>query len=282
MALIRNGVRVSSDVRTRPLGGGLIPGCRTVWGRSEIRNRLVGGFDAVVGGMPSGHLAPSSWMLPLKAGAISAYVADLSITNNAPTLIAGRNLSGDTTLAFTDVSGTLGLIVSATGTATVSFTADGDLAGSLSGSGTSSITFSSPTALLGALVGGVGTASLTLSGAAAARAVGHLAGDIVPFTELSPQSLADAVWSAIASANNSPGTMGELLNNSGAGSNPWTVQLEGSYTAADLMRIIAAVAAGKTSGQPSAPVFRSVDDSANRVAGTVDGSGNRTSVTVTP
>ena len=46
--------------------------------------------------------------------------------------------------------------------------------------------------------------------------------------------------------------------------------------------VLAAVSAGKTSGQPGSPVFRSINDTADRVAATVDGSGNRTAVTVTP
>jgi hypothetical protein len=48
------------------------------------------------------------------------------------------------------------------------------------------------------------------------------------------------------------------------------------------MRINAAVSAGKTSGQPTAPVFRDLNDTVNRVVGTVDANGNRTAVTVTP
>lgn len=58
--------------------------------------------------------------------------------------------------------------------------------------------------------------------------------------------------------------------------------IDGAHTAAQVMRILAAVAAGKSSGQPSSPVFRDLNDTVNRVTGTVDGSGNRTAVTVNP
>lgn len=105
---------------------------------------------------------------------------------------------------------------------------------------------------------------------------------VVTGTGLTTANVAQAVWSALATSNNDPGTMGELLNNSGAGANPWTVVLEGAYTAAELMRLIAAAAAGKTSGQVGSPVFRSVDDSADRITATVDASGNRISVTLNP
>jgi hypothetical protein len=62
----------------------------------------------------------------------------------------------------------------------------------------------------------------------------------------------------------------------------WASLLEGSFSASDIMRINAAVSAGKTSGQPTAPVFRDLNDTVNRVVGTVDPNGNRTAVTVTP
>lgn len=59
-----------------------------------------------------------------------------------------------------------------------------------------------------------------------------------------------------------------------------TVALDGTFTAADILRIAAAVLAGKTSGQPTAPIYRNLSDTANTVTGVVDANGNRTSVTV--
>ncbi len=79
------------------------------------------------------------------------------------------------------------------------------------------------------------------------EAIGHLAGDITPFTELSPESLASAVWNANAAQFNAVGSMGEKVNDAGSGSNPWTEVIESGYTAAQILRILAAVAAGKTS-----------------------------------
>jgi hypothetical protein len=58
--------------------------------------------------------------------------------------------------------------------------------------------------------------------------------------------------------------------------------IEGPYTLRQLMRICSAVLAGKVSGGPGSPVYRDVTDSADRVAGTVDGNGNRSSTTITP
>jgi hypothetical protein len=62
---------------------------------------------------------------------------------------------------------------------------------------------------------------------------------------------------------------------------PWAEVIDG-MTAAQLMSVTAAALAGKTTGQPGAPVFRAINDSGPRIAATVDADGNRTSVTITP
>jgi hypothetical protein len=64
--------------------------------------------------------------------------------------------------------------------------------------------------------------------------------------------------------------MGEKLNDAGSGSNPWTEVIESGLTAAEVLRIILAVQAGKTNivdnGGGSATVtFRDVADTKNRV-----------------
>ena len=121
---------------------------------------------------------------------------------------------------------------------------------------------------------GTGAITATLRGTASLEA------DITPFTTLSPENLAASVWNSLAASFNSVGTMGEKMNDAGSAANPWTEVIESGYTAAEILRILAAVAAGKSSGQPTAPVFRDLGDTKDRVTGTVDGSGNRTSVTV--
>lgn len=54
---------------------------------------------------------------------------------------------------------------------------------------------------------------------------------------------------------------------------------EPGFTFADMIRIVAAVAAGKSTGGPGSPVFRDLADTKNRVSGTADSSGNRSAAT---
>jgi len=64
-------------------------------------------------------------------------------------------------------------------------------------------------------------------------------------------------------------------------SSVWGAVSEGSYTYADLLKIISAALAGKLSGAPSGPiVIRDVNDGKNRITATVDANGNRTGVTL--
>jgi hypothetical protein len=107
--------------------------------------------------------------------------------------------------------------------------------------------------------------------------VGSMSSNITSLSELSPESLASSVWSALASKHNQSGTMGEKLNGAGSAGNPWTEIIEGTYTAAEVMRMLAAVAAGKTTivdnGNGSATVvFRDLEDTADRVTAEMQGS----------
>lgn len=58
--------------------------------------------------------------------------------------------------------------------------------------------------------------------------------------------------------------------------------VESGYTLRQALRLVAAVLCGKASGGPNGTIFRSMDDSANRVSSTSDSNGNRTAVTLAP
>ncbi len=87
------------------------------------------------------------------------------------------------------------------------------------------------TAQIGALVDKI--ANLQGSGQisnAVTYDLAFMSADIVPFTELSPQALALAVWNSIAVDNNTSGTMGNKVNSAASAGDPWSTVLPGSYT----------------------------------------------------
>ena len=242
----------------RRMIGGVFAGERTMFGRGDRRNFNAGeGIDDNLASIPNGHLAPSAWLLPLKPGGMSAYVGtNVTFTLGDLLMAAGRNIDGTTSVTFTVPDAALELVVSADGTTSVTFSTSGNLAGALEASGSTSVTFTVGTATLGAIIDATASSTVTFSSAATANAIGHMEGDITPFTELSPENLASAV------AN---------------------LKIDGEYTLSDILKILVAVAAGKsdidTSGANPVVTFRDLNDILNRVTATMTGS-ERTTVTL--
>ena len=264
--------------------GGSTGTFRAMWRRGDRMNQSVGqGITSQLAGVPSGHLAPSAWVLPYRPGAMSAFTACVvTLTPGTLNLAAGINLDGTSTVTFTVGPSDGQLVVSAVGSTSITFSTAANLAGALSAQGATSFSFTVPSATLGAIVDAQGSAPITWSLSATPRATGSLSGDITPFTELSPQSLANAVWSALANAYTGAGTMGELLNSAGSAADPLLGTVEGSLTLRDVMRLLLAVNAGDATGLESGTmVFKSQDGTTDRVEATYS-SGARTVTAVDP
>lgn len=202
----------------RQLGGG-VAGIRSMWGRTDLRNQSVGeGIPSELAGIPYGHLSPSSWILPYKPGAMSSFTqCVVTVTPGALNLAAGVNISGSTSVTITVDPAAGQLIVSSVGSTSIAFSLDGNIAGALAASGSAAITFTVNNATLGAIINAIGDALVQVTTSATVRATGNMIGNISPFTELSPQNLAAAVWETIAADFNDAGTMGNKLNLAASG-----------------------------------------------------------------
>lgn len=192
---------------------------RPMWGRTDLRNQTVGqGISTELAGIPSGHLSPSAWVLPYKSGAMSAFTyKGITFTVDPLNVAAGINITGPTTITFTVGPSQLDLVVSAIGESSITFTVGGTLAGALSAVGSSTVTFTVGPSTLGAIIDAVASALVQFTTEATPRATGNIEGAVTPFTELSPQNLAAAVWRAIATDYNDTGTMGNKLNLASSG-----------------------------------------------------------------
>lgn len=267
----------------RDIGGGAI-GLGSDRGAFNKTSMARGVFNAVdwepKSGVPDGYRPPYTWVIPQTDGGLSA-----------------RNvLAGSGSLTAT---GAMGLNAISALVGSGSLTATGALIvqaiAALTGSG--SITTANLQAILSAIAALAGTGTLTSTTTANAYAVASLLGsgtlsatryatgalvaNITPFTTLSPENLAASVWNALAVDSNESGTMGEKVNDAGSASNPWTEVIEGSYTAAELLRIIAAALAGEVSGAATTTItIQGVDGATDRIVATVDSDGDRTAVTL--
>jgi hypothetical protein len=234
-------------------------------------------------GVPDGYRAPYAWVLPKKAGGLSAR-NNLSGAG-ALSLTMARGLNGAAGLTGAgSLSGTAALIVSlvaaVTGSGTItsaSAIAFLNLAANLAGAGNITASIKAIGHALAALSGS-GTATSTI------RATGALTADIAVTGDLlNSANVGAAVWSAIATANNEAGTMGEKLNDAGSAGNPWATVIESGMTAEEILRVVLAYVAGKTTvdetGADPVVAFRDVDDTKDRISATMDGS-TRSSVTL--
>lgn len=277
-----------------------------------FRNIFAGDADVdLKSSIPAGSRHPVAWQMPQKAGGLASHnntSLNLSTTGVA---VLGLPGSGSSTITFT-ADGTGGLVVSGSGSATITFSATGSILSVASGSGSATISLSA-SALIGALAGLQGQASVSLTPAAVISAIGYLSGTSTNETEFSADALARAVWDAVATNFNLPGSMGELLNDAGAAGNPWSASLasnntsgtfgefvqdlpaandiataildlangvETDRTVREALRLILSAVAGKLSGAGTSTVtIKDTSDTKTRITATVDSSGNRTAIT---
>lgn len=241
------------------------------------RNFASGLADGTVG-RPYGYRNPGAWIMPQKAGALSAHNIILGDGELVGAIAGGLN--AEATLAGTgDLTGVGALIVSLVASLTGSGTISGaallaylNLAAELAGSGDLA---GAATALAhaAAVLEGEGT----IAGTTTATALGTLAAAItVTGATLTTANVGSSVWGALAASNNDAGTMGEKLNDAGSAANPWTEVIESGYTAAQILRLIAAAVQGNATGlEDGTPTFKGLDGTTDRIEATY-ASGTRT------
>lgn len=156
---------------------------------------------------------------PVKAGGISAWngpVVQLSMTG---ALIQGGPMEGTADITFSQ-SGALSMVVSMAGTAAV-VTLTGDnmvlrMTVGLNGTGAFQLTGTNNLALIVPFEG-IGSVVTMGVGSTDLRELLSLSGEWTPFTELSPEGLANAVWSSLVSQYQDDGTMGKALSTASSG-----------------------------------------------------------------
>lgn len=267
-------IRVGSNLKTLPLrhlGGGAISALRVSYTGTERYNISIGyGIDNKLSGLPRGHLAPSSWILPYKSGDMSSSKeARIVFLTSSLNVAEGVNLSGTAPIQFT-VDGNASSVASLIGTTNIVFSTSGNVSAPFNMVGNSNLIFTT-SGNLRADASITGTTSFSFESNLTTYAIANLIA--VPIsTALTPESISTAVWSATSSLNNLNGSMGEKLNDAGGASNPWTEVIESGLTAAEILKIILSVQAGKTTIDETTVKFKSVDGVTDRVIAEMTGS----------
>jgi hypothetical protein len=265
----------------RDIGGGAIGlgNNRSDFGKTA---QMVGAFSGTewdyLSGRPDGYRPPYTWMLPRTAGGLSARGNTLGAGDLTGAIAGGKNAEATLT-GVGALSSTLQLVVSLVASIGGSGTISGaallaylQLAATLAGSGDLT---GARTAIGHAAATAAGSG--TIAGTTTATALGTLAAAItVTGTGLTTGNVGQAVWSALAASNNDAGTMGEKLNDAGSAANPWTEVIESGFTAAEILRLIAAAVQGNATGlEDGTPTFKGIDGTTDRITATYS-SGTRT------
>lgn len=164
--------------------------------------------------VPDGYGSGGAVVLPYTAGGMSSWQGEITFTG-AGNVLAGGPMEGSGAITMAG-DGNVSLVIAMSGDGGITLTGSGgvSLTIGLSGDGAWAVTGSGG---LSMIVPFSGAGSWAFTGAGDVKGDLSMEGSWSPFTELSPQSLATAVWSALAAANNEPGTMGDLLNAAGGG-----------------------------------------------------------------
>lgn len=168
--------------------------------------------------IPNGASLEIAWVIPQSGGGISAYT-----TINGEGAITGSGALGINILADLVGVGSLSALAQLVVSASATLAGSGDFTGNvvallntsanLAGSGDIQ---GAITALGNALTNITGSGTLSVT----PYATGKLEADITPFTDLSPQNLAAAVWNEAYASYDTAGTFGKLLQDAGGGSSP--------------------------------------------------------------
>ena len=177
-----------------------------------------GGGFARTSSAPDGY-GMSTPFPPIKAGGISAWNDTIVTLQMTGALIQGGPMEGTADITFSQ-SGALSMVVSMAGTAAV-VTLTGDnmvlrMTVGLNGTGAFQLTGTNNLALIVPFEG-IGSVVTMGVGSTDLRELLSLSGEWTPFTELSPEGLANAVWSSLVSQYQDDGTMGKALSTASSG-----------------------------------------------------------------
>lgn len=221
MALVGNGVRLASTSPCRTasgvgsiyaanVSGAITPGSRRCWWDGPAT-----GLAASLGAIPYGQQQPGAWALAPVSGGIAMRNEVYLEATLAAAAEAGLGMDVATSSAVT-MTATADLIAGLELALALALTLTADVAGSVSGEAalTAALTASAEPSALGFLAAELAAA---VSAEGTPHGIGFMSATITSYTELSVEGLRDALWNSLATAYNTAGTMGELLNAAGSG-----------------------------------------------------------------
>lgn len=202
------------------------------------RNMYTSSF-ARFNGIASGYNPYYSWIPPQIGGGMAARktvggTGAVSGGNLAGGINIESDLTGEGTISNADLALILSAVATLSGVGTLTAAITGKLEASADLAGSGDVT-GALGALASAVCSMIGTGTIS---SADMRAIANMSCDITPFTTLSPENLAAAVWNAIAADFNDAGTMGNKMNSAASAGDPWTTDLSSYNTAGTAGKVV--------------------------------------------
>ncbi len=245
MALIGNYSALNKDPG-RSMAGPSVSDVRSNFSKAgTIRGRFYNGFNNTLdktGAIPNGYLAPYCWSLPQYGGGMATYV----------------NVAGASVISAANLAGGVGIAASLTGAGAIS---------------TALLTVNVAAAAAG--TGVISTANLTpgINGSIEIDGIGSISADITApgdmSCSLSGSGSISVGITATADLASSIDVAGGSLTTVNVADAVWGAISEGVFTYAEVMQLIAAAAAAKTSNDGQ--TLRDLSDTKDRITGTVTG-----------
>ena len=177
--------------------------------RGDLTVSTLWKYDAV----PSGTYAGRAFLPPKQAGRLvtrSAFAVSAAA-------VGAKGLPGSASSTVTvSASAIGGLFAGGVASCTITVSASGSIAGLAAGRAAASITVSA-SAVTGGIAWGVATGAFSVSATAQAYGLGYMRASTVDNTALTPASITQAVWNAMAADYTTSGTMGAKLNTASSG-----------------------------------------------------------------
>jgi hypothetical protein len=223
---------------------------------------------------PNGASNQTSWILPRKAGGMSSYSEAVVSLNAVAAILGGKALEGSATLTISTNEPAGELIAFGIGSVTITLSTNNPLlTASINGGGEASFEITTNVPVLGAEASIVGTTTITISVADA---------DILPVND--DPVLREATATMSFSGTLIPYARGHMIGTTeesgltpaGIANTVWSKIIEAGFSAEQIMRLLAAQAAGSATGlESSNPQFTGLDGSTVRIDGTYS-AGTRT------
>lgn len=168
---------------------------------------------------PLGYVPPYTWSPAQGDGGMASFTRIGMQLDGGAQASGGVNVGASITGTVVVTSAQLGLIVQAVAALTAAGTiAPFGMTGIIAAAASLSATGTMTPAVLGALASSLASLTAMLTATASTmRAVGNMTADILPYTALSPEALARAVWSENLATYAASGSAGKKVNDLSGG-----------------------------------------------------------------